>query len=536
MIKVYAAEQLPIDATVSPWVEGIGEWTLIHTTEHNVRPKLMNASIKQAKDSIWSLVFDVYPGHVYFGGFTIGRTLIKAYDGNTQLFYGRVCGIESKMDSDGSVYQTVTCEHCEAFMLDSSVEFDSDTLISYDCFNQSGTKLFNINEVCEDGTYPVRALDLVRTAIWWHNNTCSRTGQTYKHVKLTYAGDWMGQAIYVSDKNCTLCREFIRSIADDVAAEVYCTYDETNRCVLMSIDNRTSKNVIGTVELGKNMVSCQVSEITQELVTGFELFYGSYKTTATNQSGATVDEIHHVEDYWAIYYSSTCLSAMEAARHDVEDYYGLTRGIIGTEGLDYHRLMYLMHDKRLEYGSVIAKMTVEDVVPLGDYPDDLKGAMQSVSYDTWYRIYYKLFMWLKDKCRLRHSVNAEVLDLSLIDNSHASLSIFTWWNLVNPLIDLNESAQIVERLINLSALEKSTVTFGTPEPKAVDTSMHYRMKADETIVSSSTESLSPSRGTVSAGSYQRSSYSNSGSRGGDGWTHLLNGAPTDDVTINFIMR
>lgn len=532
MINVYAAQQIASDATVSPWVETIGEWTLVHTTAHNVRPKLMNASIKQSKDSIWSLTFDVYPGHPYFGGFAIGRTLLKAYDGSEQLFYGRVCGIESKMDSDGSVYQHITCEHCEAFMLDSSVEFDNDTLISYDCFSQSGTLLFDINEYCDDRTYPVSALDLVRTALWWHNNTCARTGATYKQVRLSYAGDWMSQTIYVSDRNSTLCREFIRSICDDVAAQVVCSYDETSNCVRMTIDNRTTRNVIGTVALGENMVSCHVSDITQELVTGFELFYGSYRTTEVNSGGVQVDAMHHVEDYWAIYYSSTCLDAMEQARHDVEDYYGLTRGIIGTEGLDYHRLMYLMHDKRLEYGSVIAKMTVEDVVPLGDYPDDLEGAIRSVSYDTWYRIYYKLFMWLKDKCRLRHSVNAEVLELSLIDNSHAPLSIFTWWNLVNPLIDLNESAQIVERLINLSALEKSTVTFGTPEPKAVDTSMHYRMKADETIVASSTESLSPSRGTTSSGTYQRSSVKSSG--GGDGWTHQVNGHTQSTGTINFV--
>lgn len=531
MINVYAAQQICTDATVSPWVEVIGDWTLIHTTDHNERPKLFNASIKQAKDSIWSLVFDVYPGHVYFGGFTIGRTLIKAYNGSEQLFFGRVCGIESRMDSDGSVYQHVTCEHCEAFMLDSSVEFDNDTLISYDCYSQSNTLLFNINELCEDRTYPVSALDLVRTALWWHNNTCSRTGQTFKQVKLTYAGDWMNQTIYVSDRNCTLCREFIRSITDDIAAEVSCSYDETNHCVVMNIDNRTSKNVIGTVELGRNMVSCHVSDITQELVTGFELFYGSYKTTATSSGGATVEEMHHVEDYWAIAYSSSCLSAMEAARQDVEDYYGIGRGHIGTEGLDLHRLVYLMHEERLKYGSIIAKMTVEDVVPLGDYPDDLEAAMQSVSYDTWYRIYYKLFMWLREKCKLRHSVNAEVLDLSLIDNSYRPLSIFTWWNLKNELIDLDESAEIVERTIDLSALEKSTVTFGTPEPKAVDTSMHYRMKADETIVTASTETLSTSRGTTSSGTYQRSSVKLSG---GDGWTHQVNGVAQKTGTINFV--
>lgn len=533
MIKVYAAHQDALDTTVSPWVESIGEWTLIHTTAHNVRPKVFNGIIKQSADSIWALTFDVYPGHPYFGGFVIGRTLVKAYDGQTQLFYGRVCGIESRMDSNGSVYQTVTCEHCEAFLLDSSVEFDADTRVSYDCETQAGPVMFNVDEVFEDNTYPVAALDLVRTALWWHNNTCERTGATWKKVRLTYSGDWMGQTIYISDRNSTLCREFIRSIASDVAAEVSCIYDEVNRCVYLNIDNRKSKNVIGTVELGKNMVSCDVSDITQELVTGFELFFGSYRTTSINSHSATVDSMHHVEDYWCILYSDTCLPAMEAARRDVEDYYGMQRGLIGTEGLDLQRLVYFMHDKRGQYGSIIAKMEVEDVVPLGDYPDHLEDAIKSVSYDTWYRIYYKLFMWLREKCRLRHSVNAEVLDLSLIDDSYEPLSIFTWWNLKNELVDLNEAAEIVERTIDLSALEKSTVTFGTPAPKAVDTSMHYRMKADETVVASSTESLSPSRGTVSAGSYQRSSVSSGGS-GGDGWTHQINGATQSSGTINFV--
>ena len=534
MINVYAAHQDALNTTVSPWVEGIGQWTLIHTTDHNVRPKVFNGVIRQSADSIWSLTFDVYPGHPYFGGFVIGRTLVKAYDGQTQLFYGRVCGVESRMDSDGSVYQAVTCEHCEAFLLDSSVEFDSDTIISYDCETQEGPVMFDVDEVFEDNTYPVRAIDLVRTALWWHNNTCDRTGATWKKAKLTYFGDWMEQTIYVSDRNSTLCREFIRSIAEDVAAEVSCRYDETSHRVYINIDNRKSKNVIGAVELGRNMVSCNVSDITQELVTGFELFYGSYRTTSTNTHGASVDSMHHIEDYWALLYSDTCTQAMEDARHDVEDYYGMTRGLIGTEGLDLHRLVYFMHDKRLEYGSIIAKMEVEDVVPLGDYPDQLEEAIESVSYDTWYRIYYKLFMWLREKCRLRHSVNAEVLDLSLIDSNYRPLSMFTWWQLKNDLIDLEESAEIVERTIDLSALEKSTVTFGTPAPKAVDTSMHYRMKADETVVTSSTEALSPSRGTVSSGSYQRSSaVSSGGSGGGDGWVHQINGSTTSNATVNF---
>lgn len=94
-----------------------GAPTIIHGERH----KLASAKITRERNQICSLSFDIYPGSPGYDLLHPLSTTVEVIDTRTGTlaFEGRVVVPVPSMDESGLVMRTVTCEHVEAYLLDS---------------------------------------------------------------------------------------------------------------------------------------------------------------------------------------------------------------------------------------------------------------------------------------------------------------------------------------------------------------------------------------------------------------------------------
>lgn len=95
-----------------------GTPTVIHGNGH----RLKNAKIKYKKNAIGSFSFDIYPQNPGFNLLQQYATTIEVTDtrDGAVVFEGRVLDPAPSMDAKGMVKKSVTCEHVEAYLLDST--------------------------------------------------------------------------------------------------------------------------------------------------------------------------------------------------------------------------------------------------------------------------------------------------------------------------------------------------------------------------------------------------------------------------------
>lgn len=88
---------------------------------HGERHKVANAKITRERNQICSLSFDVYPNNPGFDLLNPLSTTVEVIDTRTGTlaFEGRVVMPVPSMDEGGMVMRAVTCEHVEAYLLDS---------------------------------------------------------------------------------------------------------------------------------------------------------------------------------------------------------------------------------------------------------------------------------------------------------------------------------------------------------------------------------------------------------------------------------
>lgn len=92
--------------------------TVIHGGVH----RLKNAKVKFKKNSIASFSFDIFPqnpGFELLSPFSTTVEVVNTRDGAI-VFEGRALVAEPSMDAKGVVKKAVTCEHVEAYLLDST--------------------------------------------------------------------------------------------------------------------------------------------------------------------------------------------------------------------------------------------------------------------------------------------------------------------------------------------------------------------------------------------------------------------------------
>lgn len=94
-----------------------GAPTIIHGERH----KLSNAKITRERNQICSLSFDIYPNNPGYDLLRPLSTTVEVIDTRygTLAFEGRVIMPVPSMDESGLVMRSVTCEHVEAYLLDS---------------------------------------------------------------------------------------------------------------------------------------------------------------------------------------------------------------------------------------------------------------------------------------------------------------------------------------------------------------------------------------------------------------------------------
>ncbi|MBR3689852.1 MAG: phage tail protein, partial [Eggerthellaceae bacterium] len=93
----------------------------VPTIIHGERHKLANAKITGERNQICSLSFDIYPNNLGYDLLRPLSTTVEVIDTRygTLEFEGRVVMPVPSMDESGLVMRSVTCEHVEAYLLDS---------------------------------------------------------------------------------------------------------------------------------------------------------------------------------------------------------------------------------------------------------------------------------------------------------------------------------------------------------------------------------------------------------------------------------
>lgn len=521
---------------------------------------ISNFQVKQSRDSIDSATFNIYQTNPRYSLFKNPlNDYVEVKDGNEQVFYGRVAGIDSRMDESGLVYKAITCEGCKAFMLDTAIVLDNYAKIpvsknysdinsqidaiqyKYDVYtnggvdNREGTawnRLLNpnVNTLMDDNTYAVSALDLIHVAICQHNLTCDDMGETNKQIILAPSGSWQNTTIYKSCEYDTSTLDFVNSVIDTAGAEMFATYNTSLNKVVLTIQNANSTNTSGTIALADNMLSCVNSIVPEELVTCV-----SPCVDVFSQDKETSSKVG-----WSREYRDNILSIAADLNYMDTGSFTSGKGYRWIEEVfnefsdkDYKRgtkhsylrsgNVFIETNGRAEYGAVNSNLVISGLV---DYqsvdgwedahilPSDPESKVQMMQIEekiftekVFKRIVRIAIRYLNAHCRVIPSIDIGVADMSLIDVDYSKLKVGSWWKVSNSLIDLNDTLEIVEVTYKQDSLHIPSVVLGRKPTKAVDTTAHFRKKADDTKTSSSSENLSSKRGTTTSNKTSASEWS-----------------------------
>lgn len=506
--------------------------------------------VKKSRDDIDSVTFRVYKNNPRYGWFVHPlKDYVEVKDGTEQVFYGRVCGVGYNMDQNGLVYKEITCEGAKAFMLDTSIVLDNFAKIpvskdfadvsgqidairqKYDLYSNGSVdnrensvwkRLLtpNVSTYCDDGTYAVKAIDLVHIAIAQHNLKCEDMSEPEKQVVLQPSGSWQNVIIYKSVEYDTCTLDFVNAVIKQAGAECFVSYNTTTEKVILTIKDADSSSVSGTIALADNMLSCVQTEIPEELVTAVSVYidvFSQDKKTSSNvywirefrdDIGTVMANLNkadtgNYENGKGYNWFNQVISEYTSKPYKYGVNHSYTRGGNG---------IIIEDNGWADYGSVSANLVIsglvnvqdidgwEDAVVLPSDPTNTLNQVQIinslVTEDIFKRIIRLAIEYLNEHCRVIPSVEIGVADMSLIDADYNKMKIGSWWNVQNSLLGLNDTLEIVEVTVNQGSPHLPSITLGRKPTRSVDTTTHFRKPADDTDKTSSSDNYSSARGTT----------------------------------------
>lgn len=588
-----------------------------------------NWSLTKSRDDIDSFTFDIYPDNEYFNhvlGITNLYTLgLEVLDENgEQVFYGRCIDVSPQMDSNGLVYKAVTYEGCKSFLLDSVYKLDAFTkcpnyqpsefynnpegmaqcvMYPYDIVSNTSpytdnvidpnyvtvitrtgfngwldggngihwNRLLdpNVSPLMEDNNYAIKAVDLVHSAIAYHNLQMYKLGGDAKYVTFSVEGSWGDYYIYKSEEYDSPTLDAINSIIEEAGAEMFASYDTTNDCVHLRIADRVydrQTGTRGTISLQNNMISCVQDEAPDELVSAVEIYVDGV-------SQDKVASINNEDIAWsrnwrvsleaimrAIDEDPTTGTSTEVAEGWLDDVFDEFRNdqydATFDHDYDYRSGFIVELNSNAAYNEHPAQLTLSGLINWSDYegweklkviPDDDDNSNDTPWFHTviddlvdenlFKRISRLGIAWLNERCRVVPSVSVSAADMALIDVNYEDLEVGTWWRVTNSLINLDDILEIVSITYKQGSEHIPDVTLGRRPHRSVDTTIHVRKRADDTNKQSSSDSLSDSRGTTTNMMGSGSGKSASATGGTDWRFQIVSEAPQVGVenTVYFVI-
>lgn len=594
---------------------------IIHGDGNNF---INNWSLTKSRDDIDSFSFDIYPDNTYFNHvlgitnlYTFGLEVLDE-DGN-QVFYGRCIQSTPEMDADGLVYKSVVYEGSKGFLYDSVYKLDAFTkcpkhtdinndpealaqcvMYPYDVISNTSTYMDNVIDInyvnpiqvtgfngwqdggndihwlrlldpnnstlTEDNNYAITALDLVKSAIAYHNLQMYKLGEDVKYVTFEASGNWQQYIIYKSAEYDTTTLDALNSILTEAGAEMFATYDTTNNWVHLVISDRVYNTVTGTIALQDNMISCVQDMSPDELVSTVEIYVdGVSQDKVANISN---EDIAWSRD-WRVSLETitraidedpqtgTTTETAEGWLEDVwsefeNDYYDEGRGL--KHSYRYDSGFITETNSMADYNGHPAHLTLSGLVNWSDYEgwENLKVVFEDddnsndtpwlhtviddlITEDLYKRIARLGVAWLNERCRVIPAVSVSAADMSLLSVDYDALTVGSWWRVTNSLINLNDVLEIVSITWKQGNGHVPDVTLGRRPHRSVDTAIHPRKKADDTNKSSSSEAMSDKNNFVGGNGSTGKGVSNTG---GTEWRfQIVSEAPQVGVenTVYFVV-
>lgn len=551
-MKIYA-NKLSIyteyDADVNAYrvTTALTSWFEIHGTSNTV----YNWQIKQSRDAIDSLTFDVYPDNPLYSVTANLNVLIKTTGDDEKKFFGRIAGIEPQMDSSGITYKSITCESCKAFLLDTAVEIDGDAYFNDD----DGYLVYPLdadtNTLYDDNTFGVKAADLVKTAVACHNRKVNAVDD-YKRIYCDMSGTWQNVIEYVSDTYDTTTWEYITSVVETAGGEIKVEYSESGthaQFVHLTIADRLETTSSGEIAIADNMISCVQSITPSDLISVLTIRGDSYTTDETNSEGVEYTANHRI--------SLLELKSAVGSNFDtwVDDVIASFNNRYWRGSTKHNFVRVSSNDNAIgelnaikAYSGINGNLAINGVFDTSGWNDDdtytsITGWLAAnATEDKVKRLINIALRYFDNHDKITPSITINAADVALIDSSYNKFALYQWWDVKNSLINLDDSYEIVEISWKQGSEHLPDITLGRKPTRSVDTGIHIRKKVD---VKNGTNSSTNGTDTSSVSdSFTDSSYSNSdisnpysSSTGSDGWTHkVVTSLPTspDEKTIYFI--
>lgn len=442
-----------------PSVEGGYEstWYYLHDPSSGDPTTIApGGQLTRSVDDIDALTFQLYTTNDAFGQLVPIKTHVKAIDEDTDemLFYGRVIGVEPTMDADGQIYELVTCEQAEAFLLDSTIDT---------------TKFINPHDLDSDGFVMMQAVDFLTEVFNQHNDQVV----LYERMDLGDLGFLTDQAVMakVPWTYGTVAHDLIQ----DVIIDDFSNTDPDTVWFWSNYNRRL------TFDVTEDSGGSYLIDITLNLVD-----YENTETVGTIELGVNMGAVSREPDYtdivtvvypWGDEYHETIDKGKKTEwkrpyRLKLADYLNVY-GNPESEWLDYFTFdtenNLISYDPGVaEYGSIGRPL---QQAGLSQNAVDKKGKKTEEVVIT--REQASRFLWGAMQYLIKHSqpqvsVTVTAYDLSLIGYDIASFSLYQRWNIDHSLLGLQENLPVIRYNIDLDNPHLSSLEFGTKGARESD--------------------------------------------------------------------
>lgn len=435
-------------------------WNTIYTPNISGPDYMLgNAHITQSVDEIDSFTFDMYSGNEHFNLLEPLTSYIRVTDTDTSTieFEGRVIGVTPTMDDDGVTYKSITCESCEAFLLDTYVsmcvsEMDAQTITDLD-LSEIGDNILRVNAVAfleyvfdmhnsqVDSVRQIQlgTVDIDSTVTYDMENTY---GTTTRDVLMDFL------RVMNLDNNQI----------DGVSVNFYQlftihVYGDGNGGLLCDVADYWNNTTEGTLSLGTNLGAITCEPDYTDIVTCIRPLGDEYTYSANgNKYRLTLNDV--------LQFYGTIPPELETVfEFDTTD--EVIRNI----------------DAVSDYGEITKPYHIDG---LSQENDGEHGALAYwMSQEQAEAFIKQCLVYLSQHNRPTQSVSANAYDLSRIGYNYTRFGLFQNWDIENSLIGVDENLPIVRRTIDFDNPAASKIEFGkyAPRESAFEKMQFDRMNA-----------------------------------------------------------
>ena len=375
--------------------------TLWVSDEPFTRSKVASGiTLSEGLCEISALEFDVYPGMTAGCAFDPYKTRVRLRDDeDTEVrFSGRVIGVKSAMDSDGTPTRHVTCESVEATLLDTTVD-DLAWLQAHSTPLADGSFLVNPDSYV-DWLLSQQVTQTIRRG---HTKL---DGYIYRGVVVEASTDQTirDKLAYVFGQCFLVWR--IRTVIVG-GAEVH--YLDDDDSLMMMPDTDLS---VGDITVGDNMLACASETNWGEIHTVFIPLGDEYE----DGNGDT----QRVP--WSTYYT-TCSQS--------------SRDLLASAGFAHDTSEVRYTTGVATYGRLVRHV---EVTGHSDYDEDTHTV--TVTQEQADDFVKDLYDQIRNEVAPSTSISVDVTDVDVAHGGDpmTTFRVGSWWRVVNSLIDLNPAA------------------------------------------------------------------------------------------------